>query len=315
MVNYEPILRFEVYLMRELLLSLLPWGYSVIELVQNFRSPLLDYFFRGVTFLGDAGGYLILFPLIFWCVDARVGRRLAFFVLGSLSVNSTFKYWFAIPRPEDIRVDVLVRETSPSFPSGHAQGTLSFWGYLAWRKKNLYLALLALFLILSIGLSRIYLGVHFPQDVLGGWAIGAVLLALFVWTEEVAIRKLTQLPLYLQLLAASIGPLLLYSTVPHPARIPLLATWWGVSIGLVLEARFVKFRADGTLKQRALRFLLVIPLGALFIGMKLLLPKGELFRAIRYMSAGLGAVFLFPWLMVRFNSRLRLLPDAEDGDQ
>lgn len=100
-------------------------------------------------------------------------------VLGGLALNSLLKFAFARPRPN--LVTPAARVFTTSFPSGHA--TLSAIAYLTIGALlaraypalpvSLYFMSLATFLTVLIGLSRIYLGVHYPTDILGGWCIGA----------------------------------------------------------------------------------------------------------------------------------------------
>lgn len=106
-------------------------------------------------------------------------------VLGGLALNSLLKFIFARPRPDFAHA---ARVFTASFPSGHA--TLSAITYLTIGTLlarafpsfpvSLYFMLLAAFLTVLIGASRIYLGVHYPTDVLGGWCVGAAW-AIFCW--------------------------------------------------------------------------------------------------------------------------------------
>ncbi|MEA3459879.1 MAG: phosphatase PAP2 family protein, partial [Chloroflexota bacterium] len=158
--------------MGQLLRSLIPWGTEAIVWVQSFRSGFLDVFFQGVTFLGEENFYLLFLPLIYWCVDKRVGIGLAYISLSSIYLNSVLKPIFRIPRPSDPRIAVLWEANDPSFPSGHAQNAVANWGLLATQfRRRAFVALVAL-LILLIAFSRLYLGVHYPQDLMGGLLVG-----------------------------------------------------------------------------------------------------------------------------------------------
>jgi undecaprenyl-diphosphatase len=118
-------------------------------------------------------GYLFLAraPATAWLMLAAV--------LGGVALNNALKFVFARPRPDF--VTHAARVFTSSFPSGHA--TLSAITYLtmgallarlhASLATRIYLISVALILILLIGMSRIYLGVHYPTDVLGGWCVGA----------------------------------------------------------------------------------------------------------------------------------------------
>ena len=165
--------------------SLVPWGAQAIAWVQAHSSPALDWTSKVLTSLGYEEIYLLLLPLIYWCISREIGIGLGYLSMLSAWLNSAVKYVFAIPRPSGPGIEMKAPrlETSPSFPSGHAQNAVANWGYLAVRFRSVALLLALALLIVAIGLSRIVLGVHFPQDVLGGWLIGLALLAAFAALE------------------------------------------------------------------------------------------------------------------------------------
>ena len=127
---------------------------------------------RIITFLGDEQFYLVAIPLVYWCIHKELGTDLAVLLILSSSVNCLLKSFVKHNRPfwEDARLQ-LDSASSFSTPSGHAQGSAALFGYLAWftanrRRGVLWIVILGL-LILLVALSRVYLGVHFPGDVLG----------------------------------------------------------------------------------------------------------------------------------------------------
>lgn len=300
--------------MGEWLESLVPWGTEVLVDIQSYTSEWLVVFFSAVTFLGNEEFYLVLLPLVYWCIDRQIGIRLGFLSLFSAWVNSVFKYLFAIPRPADPRLDLPHPETSPSFPSGHAQGAVVNWGYLAYSFRNRILWIVAVLLIVAIGLSRMVLGVHFPQDIIGGYLIGLVLLLGYVWLEPTVSRWLGSQPRSLQSVLAVGVPLVLIFLHPadtdglYPASgsITPLSAIAGFGLGLVMERASVRFQIEGVWWQRGLRFLLGLVIVALFyFGIRVILPDEmaygleALLRFVRYGLVGWSVSFLCPWLFVR----------------
>lgn len=175
---------------------------------QQFATPWLDAVAHFFTSLGTEYFYMALLPAIYWCVDRRRGHELAFLFLASMWLNGFLKDLFNLPRPspsEGIRV--LARESSPGFPSGHAQGAMTVFGYLFAEYPVAWLRSLAVALVVLIAFSRPYLGVHYLGDTLGGLAIGLLLVVIFRWGYR---RRLgASWPRGLKLALALVLPLLL----------------------------------------------------------------------------------------------------------
>jgi membrane-associated phospholipid phosphatase len=149
----------------------------IILWVQSWGSWLaapMQFF----SFLGTEQFFLIATPAIYWCWNARLGLRLGIFLFISVSVNLALKLFIHGPRPYwiDTHVNAMAAESSFGPPSGHAQTAVVYWGTLAAGIARRWAWALAMFIMLMVGLSRIYLGVHFPTDVLAGWVVGGLLL-------------------------------------------------------------------------------------------------------------------------------------------
>jgi membrane-associated phospholipid phosphatase len=302
--------------MEELFRSLMPWGTEVIVWAQAHSAPWLDTIFKFFTTLGYTEFYVFVLPVVFWCLDKRLGVALAYLSMLSAWANDVVKYIFSIPRPADPRIRVPLPETSPSFPSGHAQNAVSVWSYLAYRVRKPLFTTLALVVILGISLSRIVLGVHFPEDVLGGWLIGLVLLALYIPLAPPIGRWIERQTMAVQLGAAIVVPLALIFVHPadtqglYPAEgaITPMSALTGLGIGLVMERAWVRFRVEGAWWRRAVRFVAGMMVVAIFyLGPKLLLPEGMAYgveaaiRLVRYLLLGWVVAFLCPWLFVKLH--------------
>ena len=100
------------------------WGLDFIRTVQLVHGPVLDTFFSAITCLGEEMFFLVLLPLIFWCVDFAIGARLAIVFLLSPYVNAVLKDAFAHPRPFELDPSVQLRTVGTEgygLPSGHSQ--------------------------------------------------------------------------------------------------------------------------------------------------------------------------------------------------
>lgn len=161
-----------------------------ILLIRHFSTPDLDRIMIIISSLGYAYFYtafmavlLLLFSLFRKWNEALM---LLLCLTGGALLEFLLKHLFVRARPDMSRV---VYEAGYSFPSGHAMVSLCFYGMLAylisrnlvsWRWR-IALFILALLLIVAIGVSRIYLGVHYPTDVLAGYAAGTAWLIFCIF--------------------------------------------------------------------------------------------------------------------------------------
>jgi membrane-associated phospholipid phosphatase len=286
--------------------SFLDWGVQVILWLQQF-SPALDLPFKTLTFLGDETFYLVFMPLIYWCIDRRTGARLFFLLLLSAYLNAVAKVLADQPRPftYDSRVQALVKAGGGGMPSGHTQNAVVIWGFLAARSGKKISWLIAGFLMIGIPLSRIYLGVHFPTDLIGGYLLGGLILIMFLLSAPRLELWLVEKGFAWQFLISLAGPLILVILNPSGDKyvLSMASVLMGVCAGFTLERRFVRFSCKGVWWKRALRYLLgVVVLFGLWGGLKLIFSGMEpagIFRFIRYALVGLWGGVGAPWVFVR----------------
>ncbi|MFC1930228.1 phosphatase PAP2 family protein [Chloroflexota bacterium] len=283
--------------------SLLQWGINFIIGIQQIQSPVVDYVFRTITFMGEEEFYLLLLPLIFWCIDFGLGVRLTIIFLLSSWLNINLKDLFQQPHPFDLDQSVMIASVNGyGLPSNHAQSAVIVWGSIGlWAHKS-WFWVVAILLMILIGFSRVYLGVHFPTDVLAGWAIGAFLLGLFVLAGSAIGRRFIQSNLWLQLVLTLAVPIVLLFVHPVSSTTSALGTLAGAGVGLVLTHRYISFNARGLWWYRAIRFIIgSIVVFALYLGLKAAFPGEEsslyvAFRFIRYGLIGVWVTLGAPWL-------------------
>ena len=297
--------------------SILDWGVNIILYLQRY-SPTLDAPFKVLTFLGDETFFLMLLPLVYWSIDRRRGLRLAVLFLTSAWVNFGVKELAAQPRPFDYdhRVKSLVHATGGGFPSGHTQGAIVAWGYLAASFRSTWFRILAVLLILLIPLSRLHLGVHFPTDLAGGYVIGAVLLILFVMYEERAAIWLNAKGLGWKLALSLVAPGIMLAVFPgdDPGGVTTASVLMGMGVGASLEQHWVGFDTAGPVWKRAARLIVgLIVLAVLYVGLKLAfndLEPERLFRFVRYFLVGLWCGGGGPWAF----AVLKLAPRRSEAE-
>ena len=157
-----------------------------------------------ISAMGYAGFYLLVLPALYWCFHAGLGLRVAVCLLFSVWLNDTLKLVLHAPRPYWVsqRVRAIGSESTFGLPSGHAQHATVMWGLLAASVNRPWAWIAALVMMFLIGLSRLYLGVHFPSDVVAGWAVGALLLFAFLRWQGVAASWLRSRPFVQQVVMA-----------------------------------------------------------------------------------------------------------------
>lgn len=283
---------------------LLDWGIEVIHTIQQIQSPLLNSVLLVISGLGGSLSFVLVIPLLFWCVDYTLGMRVTVVCTLSAFCNFSLKDFLAQPRPFNLDPGVgLTTAMGYGLPSGHAQGSLVLWGSIAaWAKKKWLWTLTAVFLAL-IGFTRVYLGVHFPTDVLAGWIVGGALLALSVTLQPKIESLITRQPLGIQmslLLAVPLGLLLIYSNRIMAYQLGMLV---GIGGGALLKVRYLPFSASGTGWMSLARYSIGITvLFLLFAALRGIYPSqdstgylitGFLHSALNGLWISLGAPWLF----------------------
>jgi membrane-associated phospholipid phosphatase len=299
----------------------LAWVIAFQALGDWLVTPMLFF-----SFLGTEEFYILIMPALYWCIDASLGIRVGAIMLLCSGLNFIFKIPFTSPRPYWISTEVNPLWAEPSFglPSGHAQQSVAVWGSIAAYLRRSWAWFIAVILMLMIGLSRVYLGAHFFQDVFLGWLIGALVLGLFLryWVPVVnwaGVQSLRMQILYAFL--AGLGMVLLGGILIFLRReIELPGTWLvnasrigdeeiaplsmsgiltsaGTLSGFLAGVAWINSRggwqAAGPVWKRAARYVVGL-LGVIVIwyGLGLVFPRGETFipyvlRFIRYALLGL----------------------------
>ena len=159
-------------------------GYKLVStfLISDFATPI-------AKFITNFGGAIILIGLAFMLLIFIKNKKIGVSIISNLAIitvlNQLLKRIVQRPRPTEFRI---VEESGYSFPSGHSMVSMAFYGYLIYliykHVKNKYLKWISIILlsilICSIGISRIYLGVHYTSDVLGGFFISISYLIIYI---------------------------------------------------------------------------------------------------------------------------------------
>jgi len=312
--------------------ALQQFGLSLIVALQTL-SPALDAPMKFFTYLGRIEFYLIMIPFVYWTIDRRLGIRMLLILIVVDMVGIAFKLLFHQPRPYWIGgVRPLAEEASYGIPSTHASDSIAVLGYLAYRVKKTWFWIVTVVVLFFIGLSRLYLGAHFPHDVLFGWLIGGFILWGFIRSEESVAAWAKSKTLAMQIgmgfaISAAIilsGLLLrsLISGTADPASwsnyaieartlspfFTLSGALFGSMSGYALMREYARFQTSGAWGIRILRYLLgIIGVVLIYFGLDLVFglitadetALGYMLRYIRYATATFWMTFAAPYVFLK----------------
>lgn len=291
--------------------------------LEELRIPWLDAVAAALTHLGGELVFLIAALIIFWCVDKRQGYYLlSVGFLGTL-VNQFLKITCRVPRPwvRDPNFTIVesarAEATGYSFPSGHSTSSSGTFGVLATDARNLWVRLGAIALCVLIPLTRLYLGVHTPADVLVGSAIS--LFFIIVLRPVIYREDGDRLPKLLGVMLALAGAFVAYMELfPFPADVDPdnlhsalenSYTLLGALLGMIVVYRAdrkLNFPTDGIWYAQVLKAALGLAL-ALAVKEGLKDPLDAIFgghmtaRSIRYFLLVLAVGIAWPLTFPRFS--------------
>jgi len=246
--------------------------------------------------------------ILYWCLDPLLGLRFLLVLLFSGYLNTGLKDFFHTPRPAMEQVWLATPpDGSYAFPSGHTQNAAVLWSYLAGHYRRWPLLVAAIVVIPLVALSRLYLGAHWPVDVVGGIAIGIGLVWLALTLYRTWDRRSLSLPLWAQLALGVAVPLILFIAYPKTSQVTGAAL--GVIAGWVLERRYVRFPVHVPLGKQVVKVAIGL---AVLVALQMLLPwlfpAGPAFRFTRYALIGLWGTLGAPWAFkVTFGSEAKRL--------
>ncbi|MCR4402361.1 MAG: phosphatase PAP2 family protein [Firmicutes bacterium] len=275
---------------------------DIIRAVQSIANPALDVAFGAITMLGAEESFVAIVAVLFWTVSKRLAMRIGVLLIVSSFANSGLKDLFRMPRPspDDVRVIMPGTGGGYGFPSGHAQAATVFWGYLARAVSKRWFTAAVIALVFLIGLSRVYLGVHFPGDVVGGFCFGAIILVAYLWvTGRPELRAAASMPTWWLAAVVAAAPFALLVLYRSADALKMVGFLSGVGAGYVLEDRFVRSDECAPLATQILK--IAVGLGGVFalrFGLKAVFaPEEPTLALVRYAAmavwASLGAPFVF----------------------
>lgn len=286
-----------------------------LYLLENLRSPVLNEFMLAITRLGEETAFLVFALIFFWCVDKKRGYLIMSVGFVGTMANQFMKLWFRIPRPwvldENFTILEEAREaaTGYSFPSGHTTNAVATFGSVAVSAKHRWTRYLSIALAVLVGLSRMYVGVHTPQDVVVGALTSLVLIFAL---RKVCLEDRGMNVLVAVMIAMALGLLVYVERYPFPAdtdahnlasgvknAYTMIGCLAGVALVYVVEKKYINFSTDAVWWAQILKAVLGLAL-VLLVKEGTRSPLEAVFgghlaaRAVRYFLVVMAAGILWP---------------------
>ncbi|MFV2014114.1 MAG: phosphatase PAP2 family protein [Candidatus Heimdallarchaeota archaeon] len=299
----------------------LPFNQELVNWLRDNRTDSLTVIFKFFTFLGSEMGYILIVLGIYWLYNKNLALRLTMVVIVTSALNQLIKVIIKNPRPyvsnDTYKENWAISEneieetaTSYSTPSGHAMGSASFWTFIHYKIQSPKTKILAIVMIILIGLSRPYLGVHYFEDVIIGWVLGLLVVYIILKYEKTIVEKWESVSQRTGIVAIIIVAFFVMIiggiTTSFGTDGVIYATLSGLITGLIvgynIETNKVGFIAETkSVVNGVLRFLIgiILSLGVL-LGLKSVFAEiakdeseiGYILRFIRYATLGIVATVL-----------------------
>ncbi|MDD4077308.1 MAG: phosphatase PAP2 family protein [Bacilli bacterium] len=284
------------------------WEIQIIQALRDVATNFFDILFEAITFFGEKEVLIVLLIFIYFIYSKKVGQRMAFAIFSSLLLNNVIKGIVMRERPwkhpkanyQPVRPETA---TGSSFPSGHTQNSAVTYTSFALEFKKKSITIVVGVLVLLIGFSRIYLGVHYPTDVVAGIALGISCAVAGTYLHhkcENSFRK--QYLLYIVLLIIFLPFIFIFWRTNYQEIMlyrdfyTSFAFFAGYVVAIGLEYRFVNFINEASVKIKIIRaaIALILVVGVLF-GLKTVLPKQNIMMdMLRYFLIPVIGLGLYP---------------------
>ncbi len=254
----------------QLEMEIMDWFYQI-------GNKFLNILFYIISQFGGSIVLIALLGIIYWCFDKEKGEKIGFTILTSICINGIIKTIFRFKRPFEYTEKEYLQKlkdsklsdsaTGSSFPSGHSQNTGALYTSIGLQFKKKWIWIVTIILLIMVPISRLYLGVHFPSDVIIGLLIGCLIaiICYFLLRNKRINKK------YVYIITLIIlFPFVFLKNIEHDfARGYGLLI--GFSAGVLIENKYIRFKTDVSFLKKFLRILVgIFIVGVTYVLIKLI---------------------------------------------
>ncbi|MBN2158744.1 MAG: phosphatase PAP2 family protein [Spirochaetes bacterium] len=280
------------------------FGEEILNSLHIFAGTWLDRFMLTITFAGSNLFYTMTLPVLYWCWDRKKALYTGAVFLIAMSVNDTLKVLFSHPRPDPERLLPGIAELTarhrprgPGFPSGHTQGSLAFWGAITYMARNRTVTVASALLIILVPYSRIYLGVHYLGDVIGGYLFGLLCLAAIIPAARFTEKHYRAFNTAILTSAVIVIPFIIFIAVPGDYINTTMGTISGFMTGALMAEGRIAFNTRNRPRNQIAKTVLGLSVvAALRFGLKRLLPGVPASGFFIYWLIGFWCSLGAPWV-------------------
>ncbi|HJB92893.1 MAG TPA: phosphatase PAP2 family protein [Candidatus Borkfalkia stercoripullorum] len=277
----------------------------ILKALESIRCGFLDVFFSIFTLFGEELVVAGVIAVIYICFNKEFGERAIVTVLSASCITTAVKSGVRRLRPyaagNVTKADNFLTadlDADMSFPSGHATASSGFFAALSIRFRKAYIIAPSAVLVFLIVLSRLYLGVHYPSDVLAGLVVGIGM--AFLWALVYKGFYKARLYIYLGFAALTLIPLFI-PAMQTKSMFEMSAIALATAIGLIVENKFIKFEDTDKWVKRIVRLALMALIAAIPYLLLGLLPETTLwFKFLQYFVTISAAILGTPLLIKAF---------------
>lgn len=234
-----------------------------LKTLESIRTDFLNNLFEVVTIIGEETILILILMVLYFMVNKDLAKKVLYIVITSSCINGIVKNLVKIQRPWTTGEVTCVREetaTGYSFPSGHTQNTATWTTTFSIILKKYLVTILTILILLLVGFSRMYLGAHYPSDVIVGTILGVsvAFLGSYLYDKVKDKNKLILITILVML------PFAIYFLIKPEVLFADFFKIYGALIALyvtnILDDKIIKFDTNKSLLKKIIRMLIIIPI-------------------------------------------------------